>query len=70
VAETYESRRAWLDDIIERYCAGRAGDRGRRTPTREQATLLIEAPGFTEGDAMRWLDSKRPPQAQGSRLTG
>lgn len=60
MAELYERCRAKLDDIIERYRAGRVGDRGRATLTREQAVLLIRALGFTLGDAMRWLDAKPP----------
>ena len=60
MAESYERRLAKLDDIVERYCAGRVGDRSRAALTREQAVLLIRALGFTQGDAMRWLDAKPP----------
>jgi hypothetical protein len=60
MAQSYESSRAALDDIIRRYRAGRTGD-GRATAlSREQAIELIKALGFTRGDALRWLDSKPP----------
>ena len=58
MADSYESCLAKLDDIIGRYRARLVGDRSRPTLTREQAVMLIKALGFTEGDAMRWLDAK------------
>jgi hypothetical protein len=60
MANSYESSRAALDDIIERYRGSLTGDRARATLTREQAVELIKALGFTRGDALRWLDSKPP----------
>ncbi|MGO8914912.1 MAG: hypothetical protein ACLQJR_03275 [Stellaceae bacterium] len=59
MVNSYEKLRAALDDIIERYRAGVVGDRTRATLNRKEAIELIKALGFTEGDAMRWLDSKR-----------
>jgi hypothetical protein len=58
MVDSYEKLRAALDDIIERYRAGVAGDRTRATLCRKEAIERIKALGFTEGDAMRWLDSK------------
>jgi hypothetical protein len=60
MVQSYESSRAALDNIIERYRGGLAGDRGRLALTREQAIELIKALGFTRGDALRWLDPKSP----------
>jgi len=60
MAESYESSRAALDGIIERYRGGLAGDRRRGALTREQAIELIKALGFTRGDALRRLDPKPP----------
>jgi acetate kinase len=56
--DSYESCLATLDAIITRYRAG-IGDRSKLTLTREEAVKRIKALGFTEGDALRWLDSKR-----------
>jgi hypothetical protein len=56
---SYEKLRAALDDIIERYRARLVGDRTRPTLSRKEAIKQIRALGFTEGDAMRWLDPKR-----------
>jgi hypothetical protein len=58
MANSYESCAAALDEIITRYRAGLTGERSRVTLSREQAIKLIRALGFTEGDAMRWLDEK------------
>jgi hypothetical protein len=58
MADSYESSLAALNDIITRYRARLVGDSSRPTLTREQAVVLIKALGFTEGDAMRWLDAK------------
>jgi hypothetical protein len=59
MAQSYESSRAALDDIIRRYRSGLAGGRGGAPLSREQAVELIKALGFTRGDALRWLDSKQ-----------
>jgi hypothetical protein len=59
MVDSYERRRAALDDIIRQYRAGRTGDR-RAALSREQAIELIKALGFTRGDALRWLDPKPP----------
>jgi hypothetical protein len=57
---SYESVRAELDDIVERYRA--LHQDGRKTAlTREEAIKRIRKLGFSEGDAMRWL-GKKPPQ--------
>jgi hypothetical protein len=53
---SYESLRAELDGIVERYQARLAGERG--ILTREEAVRRIRGLGFTEGDALRWLGSK------------
>jgi hypothetical protein len=58
--DSYESHRAALDSIIERYRARFTRDRSQPALTREEAVKLIKALGFTEGDAMRWLGSKPP----------
>jgi hypothetical protein len=60
MAQSYESNRAALDDIIRQYRAGQSGDRRAMTLSREQAIELIKALGFTRGDALRWLDPKPP----------
>ena len=52
---SYESLRAELDDIVERYRARLADD---RRLTHEEAVRRIRKLGFTEGDALRWLGSK------------
>jgi hypothetical protein len=57
MADSYESCRAALDEIIRRYRARLVGDTSGPTLTRKQAVLLIRALGFTEGDAFRWLDA-------------
>jgi hypothetical protein len=54
---SYESLRAELDEIVERYHLARDGGKG--TLTREEAIERIHRLGFTRGDAMRWLDKKR-----------
>jgi len=53
---SYESLRAELDEIVERYRAHLMDDRS--TLTREEAVRRIRKLGFTEGDALRWLGSK------------
>jgi len=58
MVDSYEKLRAALDDIIERYRARLVGDWARPTLSRKEAIDRIKALGFTEGDAMRWLDSK------------
>ncbi len=55
---SYEKLRAELDEIVERYRAHLANDRSKATLTREQAIKRIRKLGFTEGDALRWLDFK------------
>jgi len=52
---SYESLRAEIDGIVERY---RAPDGSRVGLTREEAAKLIRLLGFTEGDAQRWLGSE------------
>ena len=52
---SYESLRAELDEIVERYRARRTDDRSGLT--REEAVRRIRKLGFTEGDALRWLRS-------------
>jgi hypothetical protein len=65
MSPSYESLRAELDDIVERYRARLANDRSKGTLTREEAVKRIRKLGFTEADATRWLDSKprRPTSA-------
>ena len=58
MAPSYESLRAELDDIVERYRAHSARDGGKGGLTREEAVKRIRQLGFTEGDAVRWLGSK------------
>lgn len=53
MASSYESVRAELDEIVERY--RRARDGGRGTLTREEAVERIRRLGFARSDAMRWL---------------
>jgi hypothetical protein len=55
MSPSYESLRAELDEIVERY---HARDGSKVTLTREEAVKRIRQLGFTEGDAMRWLDQK------------
>lgn len=64
MAQSYESSRAALDNIIMQYRAGRTS-RGRATLSRERAVELIKALGFTRGDALRWLDPKPPKPGRG-----
>jgi hypothetical protein len=56
MAPSYESVRAELDEIVERYRLAR--DSGKGTLTREEAVEGICRLGFARGDAMRWLDKK------------
>ena len=49
---SYESLRAQLDDIVERY---RAHDGSKAGLTHEEAVKRIRQLGFTEADALRWL---------------
>jgi hypothetical protein len=58
MANSYETVRAKLDDIIERYRGRTGGDKNGGTLTREAAIKLIKELGFTEGDAARWLEPK------------
>jgi hypothetical protein len=58
MAPSYESFRAELDEIVERYRGDLPHDRSKGTLTREEAVKRIRKLGFTEGDAMRWLDQK------------
>ena len=60
---SYESLRAELDDIVERYRAHLANDRSKGTLTREEAVKRIRQLGFTEGDAERWLGPKPRPKS-------
>jgi hypothetical protein len=55
---SYESIRAQLDDIVERYRAYTGRGVGKDGLTREEAATRIRRLGFTEGDAERWLGSK------------
>ena len=55
---SYESIRAELDNIVERYRAYTGRDVGKGGLTREEAATRIRQLGFTEGDAERWLGSK------------
>ena len=55
---SYESIRAELDDIVERYRAYIGRDVGKGGLTREEAAKRIRQLGFIEGDAERWLGSK------------
>jgi hypothetical protein len=64
---SYESIRAELDDIVERYRAHAAHDEGKGGLTREEAVKRIRQLGFTEGDAERWLGSK--PTSKSPKLT-
>jgi hypothetical protein len=64
---SYESLRAELDDIVERYRADTARDESKGALTREEAVKLIRQLGFTEGDAERWLGSK--PRSKSLKLT-
>jgi hypothetical protein len=59
MAPSYESLRAELDDIVERYRAHVAHDRNKDALTREEAVERIRRLGFTRGDAIRWLDQTR-----------
>ena len=52
---SYESLRAELDGIVERY---RAHDGSKAGLTRDEAVKRIRQLGFTEGDADRWLGSE------------
>jgi hypothetical protein len=58
MSPSYESLRAELDEIVERYRAHLARAGGVGTLTREEAVERIRRLGFTRGDAMRWLDKK------------
>ena len=64
---SYESLRAELDDIVERYRAPTARALSKAGLTREEAVKRIRQLGFTEGDADRWLGSK--PRSKSPRLT-
>ena len=57
MSPSYESLRAELDEIVEGYRAHLPHD-GKVPLTREEAVKRIRQLGFTEGDAMRWLDQK------------
>ena len=56
---SYESIRAELDNIVERYRAYTGRDVGKGGLTREEAATRIRQLGCTEGDAERWLGSKQ-----------
>ena len=58
MSPSYESLRAELDEIVERYRAHLRHDGSKVPLTREDAVKRIRKLGFTEGDAMRWLDQK------------
>jgi hypothetical protein len=58
MSPSYESLRAELDEIVERYRAHLPHDGSKVPLTREEAVRRIRKLGFTEGDAMRWLDQK------------
>jgi len=64
---SYESLRAELDDILERYRAHAAQDGGKGGLARAEAVKRIRQLGFTEGDAERWLGS--PPRSKLLKLT-
>jgi hypothetical protein len=55
---SYESLRAEIDDIVERYRARATRDGDKGGLTREEAVKRIRQLGFTEGDAVRWLGSR------------
>lgn len=59
MSPSYESLRAELDEIVERYRAHVTRDRSKDALTREEAVERIHRLGFTRGDAIRWLDQKR-----------
>jgi hypothetical protein len=63
---SYESLRAELDDIMERYRVHTARDGGSGL-THEEAVKRIRQLGFTEGDAVRWLGAK--PRSKSLRPT-
>jgi hypothetical protein len=58
MSPSYESVRAELDEIVERYRAHLPHDGNKIPLTREEAIERIHKLGFTRGDAMRWLDQK------------
>ncbi len=64
---SFESFRAELEDILERYRARTSRDGGKGGLTREEAVKRIRQLGFTEGDAERWLASK--PRSKSLKLT-
>jgi hypothetical protein len=59
MSPSYESLRAELDEIVERYRVPVARDGSKRTLTLEEAVERIHKLGFTRGDAMRWLGPNR-----------
>lgn len=58
---SYESVRAELDEIVERYRAQFHHDGRKPIMTREEAIKRIRKLGFSAGDAMRWL-GRQPPR--------
>jgi len=69
MSRSYESLRAELDDIVERYRAHLKDDRSKGTLTREEAAKRIRKLGFTEADAARWLGSKPRRPGKGPPLS-
>ena len=58
MSPSYETLRAELDEIVERYRAHLPHDGNKVPLTREEAVERIHQLGFTRGEAMRWLDQK------------
>jgi hypothetical protein len=67
MSPSYESLRAELDEIVERYRAQLRDDRSQGTLTREEAAKRILKLGFTAADAERWLGPK--PRRPGKSAT-
>ena len=63
---SYESLRAELDEIVERYRAHTAPGGGKGGVARGDAVKRIRQLGFTEGDAERWLGSK--PRSKSTKI--
>jgi len=61
MSPSYESLRAELDGIVERYRAQLRDDRSQGTLTREDAVKRILKLGFTAADAERWLGPRPRP---------
>ena len=68
MSPSYESLRAELDEIVERYRAQLRDDRSNCTLTREEAVKRILKLGFTATDAGRWLGPKPSRPGKGAML--